>query len=335
MDNFILNYTENDLYSEAALVDSVLYKSFNNNSELTSTLLSAMKNGIILDSSYIQEQIMQIQRTRISPLADAVLQAYENGDILLMYSKVKKVPDPLPFFITKIQGSVKAVIFVNNRGTIAQSSLDSSEKYLNISMKDLYVLMEGAYVALKYAKQPDRFTKSLGLMKLSANLYTNMIMKILIREYSLANDQDLYNVVSFCIGKFFLKNIWMSNNEDINFSYAKSCINTRGGINLSPIVQANDEMEANPITTITDLINFLKGLSPRFKELNFRYFVQCYINMYKAPAMFSMECLPYFLFTIQSAMIGSFVVNQPMISEVTKNTKGMNLFYNELVKASM
>ena len=45
------------------------------------------------------------------------------------------------------------------------------------------------------------------------------------------------------------------------------------------------------------------------------------------------ECLPYFLYTIEASMIGSFIVNQPMIADITKNIKGMNTFYPELTKA--
>ena len=48
------------VYTEMSLSDSVLYKSFNNNAQLTSTMLAAMKNGIVIDSSYIQEQLLQI-----------------------------------------------------------------------------------------------------------------------------------------------------------------------------------------------------------------------------------------------------------------------------------
>jgi hypothetical protein len=321
-----------NIITEAALTDSVLYKSFNNNAELTTTLVAAMKNAIIIDSSYIQEQLMQIQRTRISPLSDKVLQAYEDGDIILMYAKVKKVPDALPFFITKLQGKIKAVIFVNNRGTISASSLNSEEKYLNITMKDLYVLMEGSYTALQYAIHPDKFQRSLGLMKVCSSLYTSMVLRILMREYSIANDQELYNKVCFAIGKFFLNNVWMSTNEDVVFTYAKNCINTNGGVNVAPLVQVNDEMNDRGITTIVDLLAYFKELSPRFKGLNFRYFTQCYINLYKAPAMFSMECLPYFLFTVEASMIGSFIVNQPMVYDVAKTTKGMNTFYPELAK---
>ena len=87
------------------------------------------------------------------------------------------------------------------------------------------------------------------------------------------------------------------------------------------------------VNTIEDLIEFLKTISPRLADINFRYFLQCFINTYKAGAMFGLECLPYFLYTIEASMIGSFLVNQPIISDITKNIKGMNQFYPELVKA--
>lgn len=330
MEESIMNES---VFTEASLVDSVLYKSFNNNAEMTSTILSAIKDSIMLDSSYIQEQLMQIRRTRISPLADNVLKAYEDGDIVLLYSKVKKVPQALPFFATKMHGKIKVFIFVNNYGTISKSSLNSDEKYLNMTMKDLYVLMEGAYTSLKYAQNPMQTKRTLGLMKVSCNIYTNMILRILNKEYAVSMDQDLYAKVSFCIAKFFLQNIWMSDNKDVNFSYAVNTIHSNIGVNRAAMLQVSDEMDDKNISNITELLDHLKEFSPRLASLNFRYFVQCYINTYKAGAMFSLECLPYFLYTIEATMIGSFLVNQPMIADITKNIKGMNTFYPELVKA--
>lgn len=319
--------------TEAALIDSVLYKTFNNNAELSGTILSAIKNSIIIDDSYIQEQLMQIRRTKISPLAENVLEAFQQGDIVLLYSKIKKVPQALPFFTTKIQGKIKVFIFVNNYGTISKSTIDSNDKYLNITMKDLYVLLEGGYTGLKYALNPIQIKRTLGLMKISTVIYTNMILRILNKEYAISMDQDLYAKVSFCIGEFFLKNVWMSDNEDINFTYALNTIQSPRGINRAEFLIIADSMKNQEIDNISKLIDFVKDFSPRLKTLNFRYFVQCYINIYKAGAMFSMECLPYFLFTIECTMIGSFLVNQPIISDITKNIKGMNTFYPELVKA--
>ena len=319
------------LFTEASLTDSVIYKSFNNNAEMSKVIMSAIKNSIVLDSSYIEEQIMQIRRTKISPLAEDVLQAYEDGNIVLVYSKVKKIPQMLPFFAAKVQGKIKVFIFTNNYGTITKSTVNSEEKFLNITMKDLYGLMEGAYVSYKYAVYPDKKKKSLGLMRLCSAIYTSMLIRILNKEYAISMDQDLYSKVAFCIGKFFLRNIWMSENNDINFSYAVS--NIKNAVNKADMLVLSDLYDEKEITTIEDLLNFIKELSPRLKPLNLRYFLQCYINTYKAGAMLSLECLPYFLYTIEASLLGSFIINQPIISDITKTTKGMNNFYPELVKS--
>lgn len=317
--------------TEGSLSDSVIYKSFNNNSEMTTTILSAIKDSIVIDRSYIEEQLMQMSRTRISPLSELVIDAYKDGDITLLFAKNKKVPQALPFFVTKLQGSIKAIIFVNNYGTISQSEKDSSKKYLNISMKDLYALMEGAYVAREYALKPYKVSKSLQLMKLCSNVYSGMISRILNREYATANDLNLHQVVIFCTSKFFMERVWMCENEDVIFTYAKS--NITSTLNLNLLTEVNDEYNEKHIETVDQLIAFLREYNPKLKQLTFRYFIQCYINSYKAGALFGLECLPYFLYTLNTVMVGSFIVNQPVITDITKNIKGMNRFYPELLKA--
>ena len=119
------------LFTESNLSDTVIYQTYNTNSEMTTTILSAIKDSIVIDSSFIEEQLLQIKRTRISPLAESVLKAYEDGDIVLLYAKNKKIPQALPFFATKMQGKIKVIIFINNYGTITKSEKDSSDKYLN------------------------------------------------------------------------------------------------------------------------------------------------------------------------------------------------------------
>lgn len=319
------------VYTEMSLADSNLYKSFNNNAQLTSTMLAAMKNSVVIDSSYIQEQLMQIKRTRISPLMEHVLDAYNTGKIMLLYSTIAKVPQMVPFFATKMQGEVKVIIFTNNYGSISQSSLNSEEKYLNISMKDLYVLLEGAYVNYVYITNPNRLSRSFGLMKVCTNIYTSMIVRILNKEYSISMEEDTYNKICFCLGRFFLDRVWMSPNHDVNISYAFSTI--KGGINRADFMPISDLYDTKNIANIDDLLNFMREFSPRVSGINFRYFIQSYINLYKAPALFGLECLPYFLFSVEASMLGSFIINQPMISDVTKNISGMNTFYPELVKA--
>lgn len=322
------------LLTESSLVDTVVYRSFNKNSELNKIIVSGIKNSIPIDKSYIAEQLMQINRTKISPLSDEVLNAYYNGNIVLLYCKKANIPQALPFFASKIKGKITVIIFVNNYGQILKAE-SNDQKYLSISMKDLYVLLEGAYIAYRYAVFPAKVTKDLGLMKISTQLYTSMIMRILNKEYAISMDQALYASVSFVVARFFIERVWMSvMGDDLNFSYARSVIDkTKVGVDMNDITVTNDLYTEAHIQSADELVKFLSTLSPRLKTLNFRYFLQCYINTFKPGAMFSLECLPYFLFTIEASLCGSFIINQPILSDITRNTKGMNTFYPELVKA--
>lgn len=79
-------------------------------------------------------------------------------------------------------------------------------------------------------------------------------------------------------------------------------------------------------------MTFLKDHFPRLRNLSIRFFTEYYMNTYKSTVVLGMDVFPYFLFAMTSSMLGSFIVNQPVIYEILKNTKGMNYFYAELSK---
>jgi hypothetical protein len=319
-----------NVFNESTLSDSYIYGLFNNDSSMTKRIAEAIKNGLVIDSSYIQEQILQIKRTRLSPLVDNVLKAYEDGTIILIYSKLIKIPRVIPFVVLKMGDKNKVVIFVNNHGTITDSGVVNGGKALTVPMKDLYVLMEGAYLAWSYYNYPVKFQRSIGLMKLTNNIYTTMVINILNKEYGLSMNPDLFNTVSFCVSRFYLERIWELESRDLIFNYALQILpNTANRATLSI---TNDEYTQANIDSIDKLITFIKNISPRLDTLNTRYFTECYINLYKDVALLSMDTLPYFIFTLVATYCGSFMVNQPKISDIIKNTKGSNIFYNELSK---
>lgn len=319
-----------NLFQESSLNDSIVFSTINKQSILTSTIVKCIKSSIVIEEKHIEEQLIQINRTRLSPLVDKVLSAYNKGDIVILYSKVTKVPQAVPFVILKSEGKVKAYIFISNYCSLVDNKQVGGEEYLNIPMKDLYVLMEGAYTALSYNTYPISITKNLGLMRITSNVYTSMIMRIFNKEYALSMDINVYNRVSYCVSRFYLEKIWGSNNEEINNAYAIGNILNPNKMDLLIIKDSYDNATIN---NIQDLLNFLKTVSPRLEKLNMRYFTDCYIRTYKAGALFGMECLPYFLYTMECSLIGSFLVNQPILSDIYKNTKNINLFYAELTKA--
>lgn len=318
-----------DYYRESTLSDSFMYGMLNNNQELTRRLGVAFQKGTILTEKHIQEQLLQIKRTQLSPLVDNVLKSFENGEILLVYSPEFKILQAIPFLIIKVGGRNKAVIFVNNYGTFGKAAMVKGGDSFSIPMKDLYVLMESAFIGYNYYEYPLKLERILGLMRFTSSVYTSMFIRIFNKEYALSMDQDLYNRVSYCISRFYLEKVWESKNDAIINSYSLS--NTQNG-NKSDLDLLAIEYADAKIVTISDLIKFLKTLSPRLEDLNMRYFTECYINTYRAQALFGIDVLPYFLFSIIAALLGSYIVNQPIIYDILKRTKGVNNFYIELTK---
>lgn len=314
-------------FTESTLSDSMIFKMFNNNKEMTVRITNAIKNGEPVNPEMISEQLFQIKRTRISPLVDEVIKAYERGAIMLVYTKSIKIPQGIPFVVMKMGGTNKAVVFVSNYGSMSKPDA-AGKVFFNAPMKDLYVLMESAYVAYKYYDYPVAFKRSAGLMKSCMSVYTSMILRILNKEYALSLDQSLYDKVSFVISKFFLSKIWELDNSTLCSSYATQGLSS----SQNELSLISTEYDNANISTISDLISFIKSLSPKFKSLTVRYFVEAYMNTYKPGAILSVDCLPYFLYVMITTLIGSFMINQPLISDIIKNTKTSSLFYPELNK---
>lgn len=316
------------IYNESTLSDSYIYNGINTDLTMTKRIAEAIKTGETLDGSYIQEQILQMRRTRLSPLVDDVIRAFENGTILLVYSRTIKIPKAIPFVVLKMGGKNKVAVFVNNYGTISDSGVVDGGKSLTVPMKDLYVLMEGALIAWAYYEYPVKFQRSMGLMKLTNIIYTTMIVNILNREVSLSLEQDLFNKVSFCVSRFYLERVWGCDNHDIVFNYAVQTCSTT--LIRSSLTIVDDEYTNAKIENIDQLITFIKTLSPKLDSMNTRYFTECYINSYLDPALFGMDTFPYFMFAVAATYCGSFIVRQNVISTIIKNTKSANTFYSEL-----
>lgn len=317
------------VYTEVALSDSTMFKLFNTKGAITARLISAINNSEKIDEKMIEEQIIQIRRSRLSPLYENVINAFLDGDIVILFANAKNVLEAFPFFVSKTSGGVKSFIFINNYGKITTDLKDTSTKYVDIPMKNLYSLMEGAYIAREYALNPKKFSRSMALMKICADIYTQMFLRIFNKEYSLVMDEEASAKVTFAVAKFFLENVWEPVSSELSFAYARTIASQKNVYDFSVL---NDEYDSAGITNIEDLIKFLATVTPRMRALTLRLFTDQFMRLYHPGALFSMETLPYFLFTVESAMMGAFIINQPIINDIAKMVKGIKNFYPELLK---
>ena len=315
----------NDLFiTESSLEDSFIYKSFNASNSLVERLVKYIKTSTKLDKNFFEEQYIQMKKLNISPLSRNVVDAFDNGDIELLFSRSEKVTQSLPFIVRKTpEGKIVASIFIS-----MYAMLDKSDN-LVIPVKKLYALMESSYIALEMQKQPMKVQRNVGLMKLMMIIYSSLIMRVLNKEYQLALDRPLYDKATYIVSRFFLERVWGYANPDMIESYARSELKFVEDADLSMVSVAYKSLN---IKSFDEMINYLKTLSPRMEELTTRYFIERYVNTYHAASIMSLDYLPYVFFIVINVLIGSFIIAQPALSDVIKNTKGINKFYPELSK---
>lgn len=319
------------IVTESSLSETTLYHMFNLNGEMSRLIISAIQNSEEINESYIEDQLLLMKRSKFQ-LLDKVLEAYDMRDINIIFTKIPKFTQSLPFFTIKKDGKIKTYICVNNYGTIQEDRKNLNKKYLNIDMKTLYTLMEGAFIGQTYTTKPGVFSRNYSLIKTCCEMYTAMIMRILNKEFALSMDREAFANVNFLFAKFFLSNICELNNSEISFNYARSVsANLGGGMEFTTL---DEQYLASDVKNIEDLINLVNQVSTRVKSggLTLKYFTQRYLNTFKAPAIYSVESLPYFLFTIEATLLGSFIVNQPIIFEAIRSIRGVKNFYNELLR---
>lgn len=313
---------DDEVYTEASLNDSDMFKQLNKSSSIMAKLKKALKESVVLDKSYIEEQYLQITKTRLSPLSEKVIKAFDDGEIKLIYSQTAKVTTALPFVVLQLEGKMSACIFIADF-----CSMNKDGTMLNIEMKKLYTLMESAYVGLKYFTNPNAFARSSRIAKVTASIYSEMSLRILNREFALSLDKDTYDTVNYLIARFCLEKVLPLSSKEVVHAYAVSCC--KAPTNLS-MELASDMYEREEIASVESLIKCISKNFPKMAKLTFRYYFQRWISSFGTGTCLAIDSFPYLYYTISNVTLGAFLVNVTGLSEIVKNAPGMSQFYAEI-----
>lgn len=310
------------IFTEASLSDSEMFRQLNKSASITSKIGKLIQGGYVLDKSFFEEQYLQITKTRVSPLAEKVLRSFEDGTIKLIYNKKDHLTIAVPFIVLNMGGKPTGCIFISDF-----SSLNKEETALTIEMKKLYTLMEGAYLAVAYFTNPNMFVRSSTLSKCVANIYAEMSLRILNREFALSLEKDMYDSINYMLARFCLTNVLPLQSKDLINAYAKACCKKATQLSIDI---ASDIYERENITSVESFIVALRKTYPKLAGLTYRYYFERWISSYGTGACLSIDSFPYFYYVIINALLGSFLINVTGISEIVKNAPGISQFYGEI-----
>lgn len=310
------------LFTEASLNDSDMFLQLNKSSSLTTRIKDILKTGVVLDKSYLEEQYLQITKTRLSPISELVIKAFDDGEIRLIYNNKVHLTTAMPFITLQMEGKMVACIFIADF-----SSMNKEGTMLSIEMKKLYTLMEAAYIELKYFTNPALFNRSSRIAKVSASIYAEMGLRILNREFALSLDKDAFDTVNYLLARFCLSKVLPLNSPEVIHSYAVSCCKAPAQITMQ---LASDMYERAEITSCEDLVKCIASNFPKMAKLTFRYYFERWISSFGMGTTLAIDSFPYLYYTIINVLLGSFLVNVTGLSEIVKNTSGITQFYAEI-----
>ena len=128
----------------ATLSDSYEWKHLNSGGALDDRIMKVISNGTIVTPDKIPTAMLQIKNKLKSILMPEMLQAMEDGDLVLVYKPDTKIPVYLPFIVTA-PGPHRRVgyVFLNN--------LDASDTgdEIMLNARKLKVSMESCFIAMK------------------------------------------------------------------------------------------------------------------------------------------------------------------------------------------
>lgn len=336
--NFAISYlgkhyeyknTSSYMLEASSMESSYVYKVMNsNNHDVITMFTKLLGTAIFLKQDNIPEQYIQLKRMASSPLNKIVMEAYDNGLIELAYSKEIPASVVFPFIIRRNGSRIVATVFVSTFGNLNQTGDN-----LSIPIKNLYALMESAYVALKLSTDGLKLSRNSNLMKFVASVYTEMIVRAINKDYSISLMRDIYARAVFTVAYFFLVNIWGIDKE-MAVSYAYNITQEKVGqsynIGLAGIDNLVAEYNSKSIKEFPQLIEFLSTQSPRLAKLSTRFFMERFMNTYNPSTVLALDYLPMMFYVISATLTGSFLVNQTALGDMIKNTKGCNSYYVEL-----
>jgi hypothetical protein len=318
MDNIIL---------ESTLTKSETFNDFNNLNSVSQVAKAQnlIKNLEPLKVDDIETAYVQIKQMP-NLLSRQAIRQFDQGDIVLLYNKnvEQRMVDIFPFLTFLVKGSrYTTYIFMDKFMT-----MDRNEKY-HVNTSILHDLLRSAVVSNAIKANYQRLASNLFLENILTDLYKRLFIRVINREYSIAADKILSDKIGYWVGKFFLKNIFQTASPDNAIeNLLLRDIRYLDEIQINEIKSQYDK--SNP-SKISELIEFIKPVSPRLTSLNKASFINRWIDYFYPRALLAMDNIEYFIFMIIAILGGNNIVSIAP-SELVKETKNINNFIPELIK---
>jgi hypothetical protein len=290
-----------------------IYRQMNKSSAITKDISHLLKDSDHVTKDNIAEALMIIDKNFKFAYKLQVLNEIDNRLILRFSNVNNRLPKCLPYVLINDVGEVKAVIQLNTFGTRNEENGD-----IKIDPKKLYCLLESALMSVKVFNNWGRVQNDISICVAGSAIYSLMFTRVLNKKYSLNIDKSKYNKVMMLASNFYQVNMLGKQDMEMVFNYSvKNCPHG----NLISLQETNDMFDSKGYNDLESFINELSSvkLGLGLKGLTFRSYMEAFINMYDASNLLSLESFPYFIYNVNSVVMGAYVNNQYVLEDIVGN----------------
>ena len=310
-------------YMESSLLKSEVFVGLNDEMKIQEKAVNLIKSAKHLTNEDIEVTYIALKQITDS-LTRAALSAFDNGQTVLVYNSVPalSISQAIPFLTFNTKSGYKTYVFVDKYITISREGVMSMQAPV---LRDLLI---GALVANGLKRDYSKLANSQYMSKITMEIYSDLFMRIINREFSIASKKDDYETLKYWVNRYFLENVFgtMDSPDNIN-KLSAAHIKHLDEIQINEIKAKYDG--AN-ITSLSALLNLMKEISPRMKNLNLGMFLNDWVNYYYIPSMLACDNIEYLIFMIVTLLSGNNIINISA-SDIVKEAKGIKSFRGELL----
>lgn len=311
-------------FMESSLVTSEVFKGLNNELKVQEKAVNLIKNAKHLTNQDIEASYIAVRQISDSLTREAV-KAFDNETTVLVYNNVPALAmtQAVPFLTFNTKNGYKTYVFVDKYVTVSRDGV------LSIQPAILRDLLVSAVVSTGIKKNYSDLAANQSLAKLLMEIYTKFFTRIINREFSIAAKKVEFDMIQYWSNRYFLERIFGTAETPENIEkLSKAHVKHLDEVQIEEMKNAYNS--ANP-ADLSGLLELVKGIAPRMKDLNIGVFLNDWINYYYIPSMLGADNIEYIMFMCIALLSGNSIINIGA-SEIVKDAKGIKGFRGELLK---
>lgn len=311
-------------YMESSLVASEVFKGLNNELKVQEKAVNLIKNAKHLTNEDIEASYIAVRQISDSLTREAV-KAFDNERTVLVYNNVPalSMTQAVPFLTFNTKTGYKTYVFVDKYVTVSRDGV------LSIQPAILRDLLVSAVVSTGIKKNYSDLASNQYLSKTLMDIYTKFFTRIINREFSIAAKKVEFDMIQYWVNRYFLENVFGTadtpdNVEKLSTEHVKH-------LDEVQIEEMKNKYDSSHPVDLSGLIELIKEIAPRMKDLNIGIFLNDWINYYYIPSMLGSDNIEYLIFMCIALLSGNNIINIGA-SEIVKDAKGIKGFRGELLK---